>query len=397
VETFPEEGLAVNWRAPVASGYAGPAVAEGRIYLMDYMCTSGDVANSAGRRNKLEGQERVLCLNADDGSVVWKHEYDCRYEVSYPGGPRATPTVTGGKVYTLGAMGHLRCLDAKTGTLLWSKDLKTEYETSTPHWGFTGHPLVDGKKLICLVGGKGSIAVAFDKDSGVELWRSLSAAEPGYCPPTMISSGGTRQLIIWHSESINGLAPDTGDVYWTVPLKPDFGMSIATPRKSGVHLFACGVRSTAALLKLGQDEQGADVVWRGNTKTAMYCGNSSPFIDGDVIYGVCQGGELRAVDLQTGQRLWETYDATTGDRSARYATAFLVKHDDRYFLFNDQGDLILARLSREGYDEISRMNVLKPTNEAFGRDVVWSHPAFANRSVYARNDQELVCVSLADR
>jgi outer membrane protein assembly factor BamB len=288
-------------------------------------------------------------------------------------------------------------LGAETGTLLWSKDLKTEYETSTPQWGFTGHPLVDGKKLICLVGGKGSIVVAFDKDSGAELWRSLSAREPGYCPPSMISSGGTRQLIIWHSESINGLAPDTGDVYWTVPLKPDFGMSIATPRKSGGHLFACGVRSTAALLKLDQNEHGADVVWRGNTKTAMYCGNSSPFIDGDVIYGVCQGGELRAVDLQTGQRLWETYDATTGDRSARYATAFLVKHKDRYFLFNDQGDLILARLSRDGYDEISRMNVLKPTNEAFGRDVVWSHPAFANRSVYARNDQELVCVSLADR
>jgi hypothetical protein len=102
------------------------------------------------------------------------------------------------------------------------------------------------------------------------------------------------------------------------------------------------------------------------------------------------------VDLATGKRLWETLAATTGAREQEYATAFLVKHQDRYFLFNEKGDLILARLEPEGYTELGRFHLLEPTNEAFGREVVWSHPAFAHRSVYARNDKQLVCVSLAE-
>ena len=97
----------------------------------------------------------------------------------------------------------------------------------------------------------------------------------------------------------------------------------------------------------------------------------------------------------TGERLWETFEATTGNRQASHATAFLVRHKDRYFLFNETGELILARLSREGYEEISRFQVLEPTSTSGGRNVVWSHPAFANQCVYARNDRELVCVSLA--
>ena len=107
----------------------------------------------------------------------------CSYHISYPAGPRCTPTVAGGKVYTLGAEGNLVCLDAARGKVLWAKDLKREYKIKAPMWGFCGHPLVDGQKLFCLVGGAGSVAVAFDKDTGKELWRSLAAKEPGYCPP----------------------------------------------------------------------------------------------------------------------------------------------------------------------------------------------------------------------
>jgi hypothetical protein len=136
-------------------------------------------------------------------------------------------------------------------------------------------------------------------------------------------------------------------------------------------------------------------VWRGTPKTAVYCANSSSFIEDKVIYGVCRQGELRAVDLLTGERLWETYAATSGTRRGGYATAFIVKHQDRFFLANERGELIIAKLTPAGYQEQSRAQVLEPTNEAFGRPVVWSHPAFANRCVYARNDEELVCVSLA--
>ncbi len=395
LKTLPADGLRAKWRTPVAAGYAGPAVADGKVYLADYAIASGKVVNNPGRRIKLEGRERVLCINADDGSPLWEHEYPCSYDVSYPSGPRVTPTVGDGNVYTLGTMGHLRCLSAATGKLIWSKDLTKEYTTKTPIWGFAGHPLLVDGKLICLVGGSGSVAVAFDKDTGKELWRSLSATDPGYCPPVLLEAGGRRQLVIWHSRAINGLDPGSGKVYWSVSLKPNHGMSIAVPRLSGDHLFASGVGAKGLLLKLDRNRPAAEVVWRGTVRDAVYCANSSPFIEAGVLYGVCEKGELRAVDLLSGRRLWETYAATSGNRGAAYDSAFIVKHEDRYFLFNGKGELIVARLSRDGYEEIGRAEILAPTNEAFGRPVVWSHPAFANRSIYARNDKELVCVSLA--
>jgi hypothetical protein len=106
-------------------------------------------------------------------------------------------------------------------------------------------------------------------------------------------------------------------------------------------------------------------------------------------------GELRCLDARTGKRLWTTFQATTGEE-ARWGNAFLVPQGDRFFLFNEKGELIIARLTPEKYEEIDRAKILEPTNKLAGRPVVWSCPAFANRSVYARNDRELVCVSLAD-
>ena len=397
VREFPKDGLSVKWRSTIGGGYAGPAVAGGKVYVADYLRDSGDAKNGPWHRAESKGRERVLCLNAQNGEIVWTHEYACSYRVSYPCGPRVTPTVHDGKVYMLGTMGHLCCLDADTGKLVWSKELTAEYETETPIWGFAGHPLVDGDKLICLVGGKGSVAVALDKNTGKELWRSLSAVEPGYCAPAIIEAGGTRQLIIWHAEAVCSLNPDSGKPYWSIPLAPSHRMSIAVPRQEGDLLFACGVGHNAAAIRLDRDRPAAEVVWRGDSRTAVYCANSTPFIDGGIVYGVCRQGQLRAVDLATGNRLWETFAATTGTRNAAYATAFLVKHEDRFFLFNDKGELILARLTGEKYEELGRFHVLEPTGEALGRAVVWSHPAFANKSVYVRNDKELVCVSLAEQ
>src|SRR6478672_1130049 len=107
VEKFPEGGPKVLWRAPIGGGYAGPAVAGGKVYVMDFVKASGDVTNDPMARAELAGKERVLCLRASDGKELWKHEYDCPYKISYPAGPRATPVVAGGKVYTLGAEGNL--------------------------------------------------------------------------------------------------------------------------------------------------------------------------------------------------------------------------------------------------------------------------------------------------
>jgi outer membrane protein assembly factor BamB len=394
LDKFPEGGPKIRWRVPVGLGYAGPAVASGRVYITDYQTTDAPKGNPAAR-SKLKGTERILCLKVEDGSQIWKHEYDCSYNVSYPSGPRCTPTVHGGKVYALGAMGNLICLDADTGNVVWSRDLKQDYKIPAPIWGFCGHPLVDGQKLFCLVGGEGSVAVAFDKDTGKELWRALSAKEPGYCPPTMIEAGSTKQLLIWHSESINSLDPETGKVYWTVPLAPNYAMSIAAPRRLGNYLFVGGMGDKGVLLELAADKPAAKEVWR-NAKPGVYSATSTPFLEDETIYGVqWSSGALQAVKLADGAKLWETLAPTTGGKRLPDATTFLVKNGDRFFLFGETGHLVIARLSPKGYEEISRCKLLEPTTDVFGRTVVWSHPAFANKCVFARNDKELVCASLA--
>jgi len=396
VDRFPSDGLEVKWRAPVGLGYSGPAVARGRVYLMDYQSPSGEFENNPGGRGKLQGTERVLCFDARSGNLIWKHAYDRPYNISYPGGPRCTPTVAGGKVYALGAEGNLWCLDAATGRVLWSVDFQKQYGAKTAMWGVAAHPLVDGDLLYCVVGGEGSVAVAFNKDTGKEVWRALSASEPGYCAPVIIEHAGARQLLIWHAESLNSLDPQTGKVFWSLPLKPRVGMAIAVPRKLGSNLLASNY-GIAALVKLDDDAPGARVAWRGQPKTAIFCATSVPFLEDGTIYGCdIETGALMGVRLEDGERLWQTLAPTLGGtRRARYGTAFLVKHEDRFFLFNEKGDLILARLSPQGYEEMGRFHVLEPTNHTFGRPVVWSHPAFADRCLFARNDGQLVCVSLA--
>jgi outer membrane protein assembly factor BamB len=255
--------------------------------------------------------------------------------------------------------------------------------------------LVDGDRLICIVGGEGSVVVAFDKHTGKPLWQALSAKEQGYCPPTMIAAGGRRQLLVWHAEAINSLDPENGNLYWSVPLDPNWGMAIATPRQLGEYLFVGGIINKSVLLRLAADQPSAEVVWRGKKRLGIGPVSSPPFLEDGFLYGVDRYGELRCVRLSDGEHVWTTYEPTTGGRRANSATSFLVKHGDRFFLTNEMGDLIIARLTPDGYEEISRWHMLQPTNVAFGRDVVWSHPAFANRCVFARNDQELICVSLA--
>lgn len=399
VDKFPEGGPKVLWRAPVAYGFAGPAVVKGKVYVGDYQ-TDAKVRelSNPGARPPIDGRERVLCLDAKTGKEIWHKDYDCHYEISYPAGPRCTPTVHDGKVYALGAEGNLLCLDGETGAQIWAKDFKKDLGAKTPIWGFAGHPLVDGKKLICLVGGRDGVMYAFDKDTGKELWHALEASEPGYSPPTMIEAAGVRQLLLWHPESINSLNPETGAVYWSQELKPQYGMAIMAPRKFGDYLFAGGIGGQSAVFKLAGDKPAAEVVYRGTTKTSVYPVNSTPFIENGVIYGVDQPGPFRAVELATGKRLWETNQPVSGladGRPLASGTAFIVKNGERFFLASETGHLIIAKLLPERYEEISRWKMLEPTGFGFDRDVVWSHPAFADKCVFWRNDKELVCASLA--
>lgn len=398
-ETFPAAGPKVNWRVPVGAGYSGPAVAVGKVYLTDRRLKPG-AANPANPfdRGAIPGFERVLCLDEKTGATLWSKEYDCPYNMSYPAGPRATPLVDGGKVYTLGAEGNLLCLDAEKGGEIWSRDFKKDFNIPTPLWGFAAHPLIDGDKLICLVGGQGSVVVAFDKRTGKELWRALSAKEPGYCPPTLIETDGQKQLIVWHPEGLNALKPDSGEVIWSEPFPSQMGLSVSTPRFADGSLFVTAFYNGSKMFDISSGKP--KVMWKSSKVSeretdGLHSIMPTPFVVDGYVYGVCSYGQLRCLNAKTGERVWETLLATTANgKETRWANAFLTPQGDRFFLFNELGDLIIAYLSPKGYREISRAHILEPTNTAAGRNVVWSHPAYANGSALVRNDKELVSVNL---
>ena len=401
LDTFPAGGPKKRWAVPVGGGYSGPAVAAGKVYLTDYTRTQGDAVNDPMKRPALDGTERLSCFDAATGARVWDHSYPCPYSVSYPAGPRATPTVHAGRVYAVGAMGDFVCCDAATGELLWKKDFKLDYAAKTPVWGFASHPLIYDNLVVNVVGGDGSVVVALDAATGAEVWKKLSAPEPGYSAPVLVTAGGADQLVVWHAKSVNALNPRTGDKYWSVPLEPAYGMAIQAPRQGGEYLYAGGIGGVGVLLKLDPAKPAVTEVYRGTKPTAVYPVNSNPVIDAGTLYAVDQPGMLRAVDLVTGKRLWATYRPTLGEdkdddfRGGNSGTAFIVKNGDKYFLFGETGVLTVAKLTPAGYTELGRAKLVEPTGEAFGRKVVWSCPAFSEKCVFVRNDAELACFSLA--
>lgn len=407
VEKLPSTGLKVRWKMPIGSGYSGPAVVGKRVFVTDRKINAGADPGSPFQRGQVPSIERVLCLDDESGKILWQYSYPCVYTVSYPAGPRCTPTVDGDRVYALGAEGHLTCLAVDSGKVLWSQDLKEKYGLKiSPTWGFASHPLIDGDKLLLFVGGANSAVVALDKTTGRELWRALSATGghgPGYGPPMIYQVGSTRQLVAWLPDGVNALDPETGKVLWSHPFSSKEGLTAPTPRLSGDRLFLTSFYDGPCLLKLDQQQPGATELWRGKGKSerltdGLHSIMPTPFIVDGHIYGVCSYGQLRCVKVETGERVWEDLTATGADkaRNARWANAFLVAHRDRFFIANEQGDLLISKLTPQGYQELSRAPLIKPTGNAGGRAIVWSHPAFAHRHVYARNDEEIVSVSLAE-
>jgi len=310
--SIPAEGLSTSWKTPVGLGYSGPAVSNGKVYLMDYVLESGSIANDAANRDFLTGVERILCLDSSSGEVLWVHGYDRNYSVSYGGGPRCTPLIEGGKVFALGAEGDLICLNSNTGKLIWNVNLRDGYADETPEWGFSAHPLLYGDLLYCMVGKNDNVVVAFDKNTGEERWSALNASGPGYCPPTLIDHEGKKQILIWHPEALCGLNPFTGEKIWSLNLKPAWGMSVASPRKFGPYIFATGIGNMSVMAKLGPPSNPIQEIWRGNAKNSLHCSTTTPLIFDGVIYGCDSKGQLIAADLMTGDRYWSTGVPVTG-------------------------------------------------------------------------------------
>ncbi len=385
VEQFDSTVFDLKWSTAIGPGYSGPTVSKGKVYVTD-------------RLERPSAAERVLCLDEHTGEQIWVHQYECVYEnVGYPAGPRASVVIEEGKAYSLGTMGHLFCLDAKTGRVLWQKDLNTEYQINMPIWGISSTPLVVDEKLIVQVSGSsGACVVAFNKDTGKEIWRSLED-RAGYSAPILIEKKGVRVVVNWTEHSLSGLDPETGEIYWRFPWTTGSGMSIATPVLYKDHIFVSAFYSGSLLVKLGDDYTSAEKVWQRSGESerntdALHCVMNTPVILDDFIYGVDSYGELRCLEFSTGDRVWEDLSAVKRDR---WANIHFIQQGARTWMFNEHGELLITQLSPDGFTEISRAKLIEPTRKQLPRGVTWSHPAFANKHVFIRNDERLVCADLS--
>lgn len=386
VEKFDSDVIELKWSVPMGPGYSGPTVSRGRVYVTD-------------RVERPSQAERVLCFDEETGEQIWVFQYDCVYNVGYPAGPRASVVINEGKAYSLGTMGHLFCFNAESGRVLWQKDLNTEYKIDMPIWGIASTPLVVDEKIIVHVSGSNNACVvAFNKDTGKEIWRNLDD-RAGYSAPVIIEKNGVRVLVNWTEHSLSGLDPGSGEVYWRIPWTTGSGMSIATPVLYKDHIFVSAFYSGSLLVKLGEDYKTAEKVWQREGESeretdALHCVMNTPVILDDFIYGVDSYGELRCLEFSSGDRVWEDLTAVKSDR---WANIHFIQKGDKTWMFNEHGELLITELSPEGFTEISRAKLIEPTRKQLGRGVTWSHPAFANKHVFIRNDERLVCADLSTK
>ena len=380
METFQAGRLPVSWRTPVGTGWSSPVVVKNRVYITDV------------ERQGTTAKERVLCFDAATGKQLWMHAY----AVAYPawalgpdgGGPRATPIIRSGRLFTLGALGDLLCLDADTGDIVWARSLAKDYEVKE-FTGITASPLIEDDLLLLYICGKpDACVVALDKNSGLEVWRALD--DPfTYSSPIVITSGGKRQLIVWTQAGVTSLDPRTGKTWWREVFHTPGDMAVSTPVFFKDRLLVAGV-----MLQLDRDRPSASVLWpesKAPLKRVLSNTSTALFRD-DYVYSARISGEFVCLEASTGREVWSTNTVTAPKNGS---SIHITPCGDAVLLFTDQGNLIRARITSQGYGEISRVHLLNPTSPLGEKRCAWTPLAFANRHVFARNDVELICVSLA--
>ncbi len=372
-EKWPEDGLKRIWKRSVSPGFSGVSVVDGRVFLMD-------------RPDKKEhGEtERVLCLDANSGNILWSFSYKAEYgDLDYGKGPRASVTVRSGKAYSLGAVGHAFCLDVKTGKRLWGRDLMKEEKSEIPTWGFSAAPEPYGERMLYHVGARpiGSV-LALDSITGETRWRT--GKEPaGYGPPVPITRGGRRELICWGPNHIVGLPVDGGDELWKIPYKITYGVAVATPIYRDGIVLVCGYWHGSKAIELGEGPGDAKIIWE---EEEALCGlMSQPLYRDGFCYLLDRRHGLTCFELKTGKILWrDNHKLTPKDRNPQ-ASLVWVGETNRALALNANGELVLCELTPKGYRELARDQVTGKT---------WAHPAYSGNRVYARSDREIVCLEL---
>ncbi|HYV28225.1 MAG TPA: PQQ-binding-like beta-propeller repeat protein [Candidatus Eisenbacteria bacterium] len=380
LKSFPAKGLKIRWRTPAGPGWSSPVVVRGRVYLTDM------------RLEKPRAWERIQCFKESNGKLLWSRESELVYPEwafipEHGGGPAATPIVEEGKIYWVGRSGQVDCLDARSGKVIWEIHLDRKYEVGV--LSCRGSPLIEGNLLILFVGAKPDACVmALDKRTGKEVWKALHDSLSN-SSPLVVVAGGKRQLIVWTGESVTSLNPATGETYWRERMVTSSNDSIPTPVVQKNRLLISGL-----MLELDARTPTAKVLWPETLAPSkrILSNTSTPMLQGDYVYSAKSSGELVCLEASTGKQVWGTTNVTELKFGA---SIHLTPNGDTTFLFTDEGNLILARLTPEGYREISRVHLLKPTSDLMNRKFAWIPPVYVNRCVFARNDEELICASLA--
>jgi outer membrane protein assembly factor BamB len=243
--------------------------------------------------------------------------------------------------------------------------------------------------------------IAFDKKTGEERWKALPD-RGNYSAPIVIDQAGRRVLVILTGDRVVGADPASGSQFWEHPFPPrNMPLAVPSPVFSQGRLFFAGFYDGSLLLRVDPDELAVEEIWRRRGRNelstdGLHSTISTPLLRDGHIYGVDSYGELRCLDVETGERVWEDLTAVP---KARWSTIHFVQNEDRTWMFNERGELIIAELSPAGFREIDRAQLIVPTLGQLGqRDgVCWTHPAFAYRHVFVRNDEELVCFDLSAR
>jgi outer membrane protein assembly factor BamB len=366
---WPKGGPRRLWEIPLSGGFSSVAVADGKLFTL----------------TKEGNQEVVLCLNAATGGERWRYRYDCDYKAhrTFTGGgmpasrtgPRATPAVDGGRLYTLGATGILLCLDTKTGGLVWRQDLLQVAGRTCPAHGYCGCPLVVGERVYVQAGGpNGKSLAALDKHDGRIVWHAL---DDGLSPSSPIWAvvGGSPQVIFFTGQRVVGVRPQDGKLLWGYPWSTRYDLNIATPIYADGKVFiSSNYGAGGALLRLtgtGEPEK----VWKSLSMQNHF--STSVLWQGH-LYGSSES-RLRCVDVETGKVAWD---------KANLGRVSLVVADGRLIILGEHGQLILARLTPTAYREISRCQLFD------AQTLTWTVPVLSDGRLFVRSQNGLVALDV---
>ncbi|HMJ91603.1 MAG TPA: PQQ-binding-like beta-propeller repeat protein [Candidatus Acidoferrum sp.] len=361
-----KEGPRIVWRKTVGQGWSAPVVSSNRVI-------------SFHRQND---REAVECVDAMSGAPLWKAEYktDYRDDFGFDEGPRATPAISGIRVFTFGANGVLSAWNLTNGARLWQINTRKEFGNDKGFFGIACSPLVEGNAVILNIGGRNDAGiVAFNAANGAVLWKTTDE-EAGYSSPVAATFAGKRRLLVLTRGNLVALEPGSGKVMWKFPFRPAINASVtaATPLVIGDSIFiSASYGAGAAMLRFG--EMKPEVLWQGDDVLSNHYATS--VAHGGLLFGFDgrqeQKCNLRCVDAKTGKIRWS---------EDRFGAGTLLGVGDRLLILTERGELIAANATTEKFQPTARAQVLGVECRA--------NVALANGLFYARDKNALICVDL---